>query len=169
MRTHSDIVSIAAGEARERTTDDDQLRDGARPFERGCLNERATMRTKDSKAVSLRLRFADHARLGPGKMALLQAVQQTGSIATAGRAMNMSYRRAWLLIDSVNAMFEEPVVLITGADAAEGRSALTPLGEALLAAYRATEADTEHAVARHFAALLPRLRSEPAEPRSPPD
>ena len=127
------------------------------------------MRTKDGNAVSVRLRFADHARLGPGKMALLQAVQQTGSIAAAGREMNMSYRRAWLLIDSVNAMFEEPVVLVAGADGAQGRCVLTPLGETLLAAYRATEADTAGAVARHFAALLPRLRSEPAEPRSPPD
>lgn len=127
------------------------------------------MRTKDSNAVSVRLRFADHARLGPGKMALLQAVQQTGSIAAAGREMNMSYRRAWLLIDSVNAMFEEPVVLTAGADEADARCVLTPLGEALLAAYRATEADTERAVARHFAALLPRLRSEPAPPRSPPE
>ena len=127
------------------------------------------MRTKDGNAVSVRLRFADHARLGPGKMALLQAVQQTGSIAAAGREMNMSYRRAWLLIDSVNAMFEEPVVLVAGADGAQGRCVLTPLGETLLAAYRATEADTARAVARHFAALLPRLRSEPAEPCSPPD
>jgi len=127
------------------------------------------MRTKDSKAVSVRLRFADHARLGPGKMALLQAVRQTGSIAAAGREMNMSYRRAWLLIDSVNAMFDEPVVVTAGTDEGDARSTLTALGDALLAAYRATEADTEHAVARHFEALLPRLRSEPAEPRSPPD
>jgi molybdate transport system regulatory protein len=126
------------------------------------------MRTKDGKAVSVRLRFAEHARLGPGKMALLQAVRQTGSIAAAGRTMNMSFRRAWLLIDSVNAMFDEPAVRTTGTGEADARSTLTPLGEALLAAYLAAEADAERAVALRFAALLPRLRSEPAEPRSPP-
>ena len=126
------------------------------------------MRTKDSNAVSVRLRFADHARLGPGKMALLEALQRTGSIAAAGREMNMSYRRAWLLIDSVNAMFDEPAVVHAGSGSADEDWTLTALGQALLAAYRATEADAEGAVARHFADLLPRLRDEPAQPLPPP-
>jgi molybdate transport system regulatory protein len=126
------------------------------------------MRTKDSSAISVRLRFTDHARLGPGKMALLEAVQRTGSIEAAGRELNMSYRRAWLLIDSVNAMFEEPAVRIEAGGGREGDSTLTPLGHALLTAYRATEADTQRAVAQHFAQLLPRLREVPPEPLAPP-
>jgi molybdate transport system regulatory protein len=122
------------------------------------------MRTKDGSAVSVRLRFADHARLGPGKMALLDAVRRTGSIAAAGQAMNMSYRRAWMLLDSVNAMFDEPVVTTAAGQPEAAVSRLTDLGHALLAAYRATEADTQAAVERNFARLLPRLRDDAGEP-----
>jgi molybdate transport system regulatory protein len=68
------------------------------------------MRTKHRAEVSVRLRFADDARIGPGKIALLEGVGRSGSIAATERDMNMSYRRAWLLIDSLSRMFDEPVV-----------------------------------------------------------
>lgn len=122
------------------------------------------MRTKDSNPVSLRLRFADHARLGPGKMTLLEAVQRTGSIAAAAAQMNMSLRRAWMLLDSINAMFDEPAVLTDAGPAENTNPRLTGLGRALLDAYRATEAESRQAAARNFAALLPRLRRDTQEP-----
>jgi molybdate transport system regulatory protein len=115
------------------------------------------MRTKPSAALSIRLRFTDDARLGPGKIALLEAVARTGSIAAAGREMGMSYRRAWLLIDSLNRMFDTPVVVASPGGANGGGAALGPLGAELVSAYRAMEAQTVEAVERHFAPLRARM------------
>ena len=115
------------------------------------------MRTRHSAGVSVRLRFADDARLGPGKIALLEAVGRSGSIAAAGRDMSMSYRRAWLLIDSLNRMFDEPVVHASPGGANGGGATLSPLGRELVAAYRAMEADTVRAIDRHFEALRERM------------
>ncbi|MCA3178270.1 MAG: winged helix-turn-helix domain-containing protein [Burkholderiaceae bacterium] len=119
------------------------------------------MRTKHSAAVSVRLRFSDDGRLGPGKIALLEAVGRSGSIAAAGRDMSMSYRRAWLLIDSLNRMFDEPVVHASPGGANGGGATLSPLGHELVGAYRAMEADTVRAIARHFEALRGRMVARP--------
>lgn len=122
------------------------------------------MRTKHSAAVSVRLRFADDARLGPGKIALLEAIGRTGSIAAAGRDMNMSYRRAWLLIDSLNRMFDTPVVHASPGGANGGGAALSELGRELVGAYRAMEADTVRAIGHHFAGLRERMVEAPDGP-----
>lgn len=75
------------------------------------------------------------ARIGPGKVALLESVRETGSIAAAGRAMGMDYKRAWLLIDSLNRAFSRPAVeRITGGKGG-GSATLTAFGEELLARY----------------------------------
>lgn len=108
--------------------------------------------------LSLRMRFDDQARLGPGKIALLEGIDRTGSIAAAGRAMGMSYRRAWLLVDAVNAMFDEPVVVTASGGAHGGGSTLTPLGASLVAAYRQVERDTTASMDRHLGPLLARRR-----------
>lgn len=117
------------------------------------------MRPTERASLSIRMRFADGARIGPGKIALLEGIARTGSIAGAGREMGMSYRRAWLLVDAVNAMFDEPVVSTAAGGASGGGSALTPLGEALVSAYRRIERDAEASVDRHFGALAARIRS----------
>ena len=122
------------------------------------------MNTRHTAAVSIRLRFADDARLGPGKIALLEAVDRTGSIAAAGREMAMSYRRAWLLIDSLNRMFDEPVVIASPGGANGGGAGLGPLGRELVAAYRAMEAETVTSIERHFAPLRARMTPEPGAP-----
>ncbi|MEI7443502.1 MAG: LysR family transcriptional regulator [Burkholderiales bacterium] len=114
--------------------------------------------------MSVRLRFADDARLGPGKIALLEAIARTGSIAAAGRDMGMSYRRAWLLIDSLNRMFDEPVVVASPGGANGGGASLGALGSELVAAYRAMEAETERAIDRHFARLRERMTVDPPAP-----
>jgi molybdate transport system regulatory protein len=108
-------------------------------------------------AIGVRLRFDDDARIGPGKVALLEAVERTGSISAAGREMGMSYRRAWLLIDSLNRMFDTPAVEARPGGAHGGGAALTPLGRDVVLAYRAIEADTARAVDLHFAALRARI------------
>lgn len=108
--------------------------------------------------LSIRMRFDDDARIGPGKIALLEGIARTGSIAAAGREMGMSYRRAWLLIDAVNAMFEEPAVATSTGGAHGGGSSLTPLGAALVDAYRRLERDTMASMERHLGPVLARRR-----------
>ena len=120
-----------------------------------------TMRARDSDLISLRIRFADHVRLGPGKFELLAQIEQSGSIEQAAAVMNMSYRRALMLIESINAACNEPAVIIEDARSGPTRSSLTPLGEALLRAYEASLQETRDAVDRHFAQLLPRFRDLP--------
>lgn len=88
----------------------------------------------------LRLHFDTANRLGPGKVELLERIAATGSISAAGRAMNMSYRRAWLLVDAMNHTFGAPVVATRIGGASEGRARLTPVGWEVVALYRNIEA-----------------------------
>lgn len=83
--------------------------------------------------------------LGPGKVDLLRAIDSQRSISAAARAMGLSYKRAWLLIDSLNQGFGRPVVAATTGGRGGGGAALTPLGEALVARYAALEARVEAA------------------------
>jgi molybdate transport system regulatory protein len=103
--------------------------------------------------LSLRLDFAPGGRLGPGKVALLEAIAETGSISAAGRAMTMSYRRAWLLIDDLNHMFKMPLVDAQPGGAKGGGAELTPLGREVVAHYRAVESKALKAGALHVEAL----------------
>lgn len=87
--------------------------------------------------------------MGPGKADLLEAIQETGSISAAGRRMSMSYKRAWDLVAAMNATFREPLVNTAKGGSHGGGAELTPLGRAVLAAYRgltfaAIEAGAEH-------------------------
>jgi molybdate transport system regulatory protein len=79
--------------------------------------------------------FDPENRIGPGKFELLRQIEQTGSISAAGRAMNMSYRRAWLLVDAMNRTFHTPVVATRFGGAATGRARLTPLGQEIVRLY----------------------------------
>lgn len=103
--------------------------------------------------LSLRIDIQPAGRLGPGKIDLLEAIENTGSISAAGRAMGMSYRRAWLLIDSLNGMFRQPLVEAASGGAKGGGAALTPLGREVVAHYRAIEARIASAAGLHLRAL----------------
>lgn len=83
--------------------------------------------------------------MGPGRADLLALIAQTGSIAAAGRQMNMSYRRAWTLVEAMNSSFTTPLVETSKGGAERGGAKLTALGTALLAAYRELEATTQRA------------------------
>jgi len=102
---------------------------------------------------SLRLQLSPESRLGPGKVALLEAVEATGSISGAGRAMKMSYRRAWLLIDDLNRMFRLPVVEASTGGARGGGARLTATGRAVVAHYRAIESKAMGASSLHVEAI----------------
>jgi molybdate transport system regulatory protein len=90
--------------------------------------------------LTIRLDFELGRRLGAGKIALLEAIEKTGSISAAGRAHQMSYRRAWLLVDELNQLFAEPVVSAHHGGAKGGGAALTDQGRRIVALYRDAEA-----------------------------
>lgn len=92
-----------------------------------------------STRLTLRLDFDTGTRLGPGKIALLEAIDRTGSIAAAGREFGMSYRRAWLLTDEVNRTFDQPLVEAHGGGRNGGGAALTKRGKEVVALYRSVE------------------------------
>lgn len=76
-------------------------------------------------------------QIGPGKVALLRKIDEQQSIAAAARAMDMSYRRAWLLVDELNKLFAQPVVAKWQGGSSKGGASLTPFGEKLVATYDA--------------------------------
>lgn len=86
--------------------------------------------------ISLRLLCGDEIAMGPGKADLLDAINAEGSISAAGRAMNMSYRRAWLLVDTMNRCWKEPLVATAPGVAHGGGAVLTEFGKKVLAHYR---------------------------------
>jgi molybdate transport system regulatory protein len=94
----------------------------------------------------LRIDFPPGERLGHGKIQLLELVASTGSISAAGRAMDMSYRRAWLLVDALNHMFTQPVIESQRGGKQGGGAALTEFGEALLNRFRLMEKRMKNAL-----------------------
>ncbi|MBY5554894.1 winged helix-turn-helix domain-containing protein [Rhizobium leguminosarum] len=101
----------------------------------------------------LRISFPDEDRLGHGKMELLEHIRQTGSISAAGRAMDMSYRRAWLLVSEMNRMFNEQVVESQRGGQKGGGAALTPFGDELLGRFRRMESTMRTSLAEDLAWL----------------
>jgi molybdate transport system regulatory protein len=89
--------------------------------------------------LSIRIDFGPYLRVGPGKIALLEQIASLGSISAGGRAMDMSYRRAWELIEELNTIFGKPVVESRSGGKKGGGATLTPLGLSLIARYRAME------------------------------
>jgi molybdate transport system regulatory protein len=108
--------------------------------------------------VRLRVVFGPEEMMGPGKAELLERIAGTGSIAAAGRSMGMSYKRAWQLVETLNAMFREPLVESTRGGAKGGGARLTEAGEAVLAEYRALEAEARRAGGPHIERLQKLLR-----------
>lgn len=110
-------------------------------------------------APTLRILLGGASSLGPGKAALLEEIERHGSISAAARAMGMSYRRAWLLVESMNSAFREPLVLTATGGAGGGGAELSDFGREVLRRYRAMEAKARRAIARdleNFGAWLRR-------------
>ena len=123
-----------------------------------------TARIGDSPAAELYLRvdFGAHGALGPGKTRLMELIAETGSISAAGRAMGMSYRRAWLLGDSLNTAFAEPLVATQTGGSGGGGAVLTRLGRDIVARYRRIERRAASAGRNDLAALAAALAEAPA-------
>ena len=103
--------------------------------------------------LSIRLDLTSSDSIGPGKIALLEAIRTQGSISAAARHLGMSYRRAWLLVDQINSGLSEPAVTAATGGASGGGAALTPVGEQVVELYRAIEDRTRSSANGEFRAL----------------
>ena len=103
--------------------------------------------------LSLRIDLDAGSRIGPGKIQLLENIDRFGSISAAGRAMDMSYKRAWDLVDEINRVCRQAAVERQTGGRHGGGAALTPFGLSLVARYRKIERDAAVAVRKELAAL----------------
>jgi molybdate transport system regulatory protein len=108
----------------------------------------------------LRVKYGDQVAIGPGKIAILEAIAETGSISAAGRKIGMSYRRAWLLVDQMNQYFREPVVVAATGGAQGGGTALTTMGLEVIALYRSIEQQAQAQSATLLERLKDKVRSD---------
>lgn len=102
--------------------------------------------------LSLRIDFGDQ-RLGPGKILLLERIGELGSIAAAGRSLDMSYKRAWLLVAETDAIFGQPTVNKSQGGKDGGGTSLSALGESVVREFRLAEVLAEKAIASQMEAL----------------
>lgn len=107
--------------------------------------------------VRPRITFGDGLSVGPGKADLLRAIAQAGSIAGAARALGMTYKRAWLLVATLNAGFCQPLVSRAVGGRGGGGARLTELGEAVLRSYAKVERACQKAAATELL-VISRLR-----------
>lgn len=114
-------------------------------------------------APRLRVLFGHAIAIGPGKADLLEYIAETGSISAAARRMNMSYRRAWLLVDTLNQCFREPLVATATGGKGGGGANITDFGRGILARYREMERKAAAAVADDMALLGALLAERPPE------
>ncbi len=111
------------------------------------------------KGLTLRVLGKGAPAMGPGKAELIERIAQTGSISAAARAMGMSYRRAWQLVEALNRAYREPVIDTAVGGRRGGGARVTAFGSRLVARFRAMENKASAAIAadlRRFAAELKR-------------
>lgn len=109
---------------------------------------------KPSARFRFRITVGDVVAVGPGKVSLLEAIGATGSIQAAAQSLDMSYRRAWLLLNEMNTSFHQPVVASARGGSIRGGSELTPVGLQLVETYRAIEEKAARACADEIAELV---------------
>lgn len=117
------------------------------------------MTKKDGTRLFLRVDFPDGRRLGPGKIMLLEAIREHRSILSAAKAIGMSYRRAWLLVDELDRMFEQKVIITHPGRRGAGTE-VTAFGERIIALYRAMERQAAKATQAALGELTQSLAAE---------
>ncbi|UDQ87386.1 LysR family transcriptional regulator [Xanthobacter autotrophicus] len=128
---------------------------------------------RDATRLFLRVDFADGRRLGPGKIKLLEAIREHRSILAAAKAIGMSYRRAWLLVDELDRMFEQRVIVTFPGRRGAGTE-VTAFGERVIALYRAMERQAAKATSGALDELTsalsadyhPKSHAEPGDPEA---
>ena len=112
-------------------------------------------------SIKIRLYLDDKVAIGPGKADLLEAIIEHGSISAAGRAMNMSYKRAWDLVNTMNASFSSAVVVTAKGGSHGGGAEVIELGKNVLALYRQAEINAEKAIHEQLTTLSIQLNRQP--------
>lgn len=122
------------------------------------------LKEKDSHKVvaqfRLRIKYGEEIAIGPGKIAILEAIAETGSISAAGRKLGMSYRRAWHLVDQMNQYFKNPVVHAATGGLQGGGTALTSTGIEVIRVYRTIEQESQIHSSSLLAALTDKIRAD---------
>lgn len=103
--------------------------------------------------------------MGPGKARLITLIDSTGSISAAAREMGMSYRRAWQLVEALNASFAEPVVTTAVGGKRGGGAVVTPFGKRMAAAYYDMESKASEAIAADIGKYMAHLRKPAGKSR----
>ncbi len=115
---------------------------------------------KKRTAPQVRVMLGNAIAMGPGKAALLAAIERTGSISAAAREMRMSYRRAWTLVETMNRSFRDPVVVSAAGGAGGGGARITARGRDVLARYRAMERKAAGSIARDMAEFAKLMKDD---------
>jgi molybdate transport system regulatory protein len=109
--------------------------------------------------IRFRIDFANACNVGPGKIDLLEAIRRSGSLSQAARDLGMSYRRAWLLVDSLKNSFREPVTVAATGGKGGGGVTLTRFGEQLVESYRVLERDIARLASRRLQGVAPAVKA----------
>ncbi len=112
------------------------------------------MTVSDKPKAAIKIEFANDLKLGRGKVRLLELVGETGSISAAARKMNMSYRRAWLLMDELNHMFGRDVIETAAGGSGGGGARVTDFGMRVVRVFRALESEADNLVQSRMAQLM---------------
>lgn len=123
------------------------------------------MAAREIRPAKLRILLGEEIAMGPGKASLLEAIADTGSISAAARQLRMSYRRAWLLVDTMNRCFREPLVMAGTGGKGGGGAIVTPFGHEVLARFRALESAAQQAIAPSVARFAELLSPDPRRQR----
>src|SRR5688500_3287349 len=118
------------------------------------------MASAPRRKLHLRVIVREGAALGPGKIDLLEAIAESGSIRAAGNRFKMSYRRAWELVSELNGMFAAPLVVAEAGGRGGGGAVLTPLGCEVVEHYRAMERKALAATRAEFERLAAQLKEQ---------
>ncbi len=113
-------------------------------------------------SLSLRIDFDPDGRLGPGKVTLLEKIADSGSISAAARAMNMSYKHAWDLIEEMNVLFGKNLISTQTGGKDGGGAQLTAMGKAVVTRFRAIEQAAARAAKAQMEALQAEIAALPA-------
>ena len=127
------------------------------------MRARASQRSTPKEtypSIRFRIDFGPKNGVGPGKIALLEQIERCGSLSQAARNLNMSYRRAWQLLESLNSSFVEPLVLTSTGGRGGGGAKLTLLGERLIHVYRAFDVKIKARAAQSFGPFKPGARKK---------
>ena len=120
-----------------------------------------------SLKVKVRIDFDDAHSVGPGKIALLERMRDCGSLSQAARELDMSYRRAWQLLDSLNTSFNEPVIVTSIGGKGGGGSEITQFGLTLIDSYRALEKEMTGRAQQFFKQMRSQVAASTAQFKRP--